>query len=113
MTTDQENEELKSTGGGNFLSGLLFGAVAGAVGYFLFGTEEGKKARGKLSEEWESAKGKLVEEGVVSQNTITLGETVHEVIHHVIETPKRRMPSRKTVIEKKKELEKKVKEEKS
>lgn len=37
---------------GSFLSGLGIGLIGGAVGYFLFATEKGEKARKRLFSEW-------------------------------------------------------------
>ena len=37
------DDKHSSTGG--FFSGLLFGAAAGAMGFFLLKTDDGKKAR--------------------------------------------------------------------
>lgn len=82
------NQEDHSNNSGGFFSGLLFGAVAGALGYFLLGTEEGKSARKRLGEEWEKAKEKLAEEGVISSPDQSLTEVVQESIHHVIEPQK-------------------------
>ncbi len=41
---------------GSFLTGFTFGLFAGAAGYFMFGTQKGKKLREKLADEWENAR---------------------------------------------------------
>lgn len=81
------DEQNKPTSG-NFLSGLFFGAVAGAAGYFFMKTEEGKKARKKLSEEWEKAKQDLSKSGVIEDATKSLPETIQHTIQHIIEPSK-------------------------
>jgi len=40
---------------GSFISGLTVGFLAGAAGYFLFGTEKGKKIVHDLEKEWRAA----------------------------------------------------------
>ena len=40
---------------GSFVSGLTVGFLAGAVGYFLFGTDKGKKIVHDLEREWRAA----------------------------------------------------------
>lgn len=40
---------------GSFVSGLTVGFLAGAAGYFLFGTEKGKKIIRDLEREWQAA----------------------------------------------------------
>lgn len=40
---------------GSFVSGLTIGFLAGAAGYFLFGTEKGKKIVKDLEQEWRLA----------------------------------------------------------
>jgi hypothetical protein len=41
---------------GSFLGGFTMGLFAGAAGYFMFGTQKGKKLRERLTEEWENAR---------------------------------------------------------
>lgn len=85
------------SGSGNFFSGLFFGTMAGVAGYFLFGTEEGKKARQKLQEEWEKAKGHLIEEGVLEpvHAEKTFPHMVQHTIQRIIEPSRRRPVSKK------------------
>ena len=40
---------------GSFLGGALIGGLIGAVSYFLFGTEKGKKTQKKIAKESEKA----------------------------------------------------------
>jgi len=41
---------------GSFVSGLTIGFFAGAAGYFLFGTDKGKKIVKDLEKEWQAAR---------------------------------------------------------
>lgn len=82
-----------------FLSGLLFGAVAGVAGYYFLGTEEGKKARQKLMEEWEDAKDYMVEQGVIEAADKTLPQMLQHTIQRVVEPPKRKISSSPHTIE--------------
>lgn len=75
------DEKHSSTGG--FFSGLMFGAMAGALGYYLLKTEDGKKAREKLNEEWEKAKSQMQESGVIEDATKSLPETIQHTIQHI------------------------------
>jgi hypothetical protein len=47
--SDAENVPL-----GQFALGFSVGVIAGAVGYYLFGTEQGKQVTAELKEEWEA-----------------------------------------------------------
>ena len=40
---------------GSFSLGFTFGLLAGAAGFFVFGTERGKKAREQFSKQWHEA----------------------------------------------------------
>jgi gas vesicle protein len=64
---------------GNFLTGFTFGLFAGAMGYFLFGTEKGEELREQLSQEWESAKNDMAEAGVIDQS-----HTIRDVVNLVL-----------------------------
>ncbi|MEO8581345.1 MAG: hypothetical protein ABI425_02060 [Patescibacteria group bacterium] len=106
MTEDKQTS-------GNFFSGLMFGAIAGAASYFFLKTEEGKKARQKLAEEWEKAKEEMAKSGAIEDATKSLPETVQHTIEHIIE-PKRlvktttikRAPVKRMEAPKKKETKK-------
>lgn len=99
--------------GGSFFSGLMFGALAGAASYFFLKTEEGKKARKRLTEEWEKAKEEMSQSGAIEDVTKSLPETVQHTIEHIIEPKKmiktttiRRTPAKKVEAPKKKESKK-------
>lgn len=65
---------------GSFLTGLTMGMVAGAAGYFLFGTKDGKKIRHKLGKEWDTAKLHLLTQGTIDNPQLTLRDVVKEFI---------------------------------
>lgn len=45
----------KENDSGSFTTGFMLGIVAGAVGFFAFGTSRGKGLRKRLEQEWEEA----------------------------------------------------------
>lgn len=45
----------------SFINGFTLGICAGAAGYFLYGTEQGKKLRLKLHKQWKAAQFDLQE----------------------------------------------------
>lgn len=50
-----------------FTSGFVLGIFSGVVGYYLFGTDQGKKTQAKLAKEWAKAYQHLVDEGVLDK----------------------------------------------
>lgn len=68
---------------GSFLTGFGVGLVAGAAGYFLFGTDKGKKVRQELAEEWETAKAKMEKEGVIENKAASLRQVIGDVVTKV------------------------------
>ena len=60
----------------SFTPGFVLGIFSGVVGYYLFGTKQGKKTRDRLGEEWEQAHQRLIDEGVLDKSTKskTLGD---------------------------------------
>lgn len=46
---------------GSFLAGFTVGLFAGAAGYFLFGTDQGRKIKQQLAKEWQLARNTLPE----------------------------------------------------
>ena len=48
-----------------FTTGFTLGLFAGVAGYYLFGTDQGKKLRSKLAKEWVVAYDHLRQEGVL------------------------------------------------
>ena len=53
----------------SFTTGFTLGLFSGVVGYYLFGTKQGKKARAKLAQEWKRARQHLIDEGVLTEDT--------------------------------------------
>lgn len=86
--SDRSYQSPPSQGAGSFLTGVFFGAVAGACGYFLFGTDEGKKARRRLNEEWEKAKQEMAKSGVIQDSAQSLPDAIQHTIQRIIEPKK-------------------------
>lgn len=53
---------------GSFPTGLVVGFLAGAVGYFLVQTKEGKEIREKFAGRWHELRDSLIAEGKLSAN---------------------------------------------
>lgn len=51
---------------GSFPTGLIVGFLAGAVGYFLSQTKEGKEMREKFSGHWQELRESMIAEGKLS-----------------------------------------------
>jgi gas vesicle protein len=49
---------------GSFLTGFTLGLFAGAAGYFMFGTNKGRKLRERLADEWENARMEVGDKGL-------------------------------------------------
>jgi gas vesicle protein len=52
---------------GSFFTGLTVGLFAGAAGYFLLNTKDGKKTLKKIKAEWDTAQDYLQEEGLADK----------------------------------------------
>ncbi len=65
---------------GSFVSGFTIGLMAGAAGYFLFGTQRGTAIRKQLIKEWEGAKENMVKEGVIADNQISLRGVIQQFV---------------------------------
>lgn len=78
--------------GGSFLTGFVFGALAGACGLFFFGTKQGKDAIKGFNKEWDEVKKKLETEfGKEFQNmsfTDSLKEVLVQVEEHLVKEEK-------------------------
>lgn len=74
----------------NFMTGFGVGLVAGAIGMFLFGTDEGEKLSKELNGHWQEATKDLLAEGVIenaeqdlwSLFKDILDQASHEIIEH-------------------------------
>lgn len=71
---------------GSFVSGLTIGFLAGAAGYFLFGTDKGKKMRAELEREWRAAQASGHLKVTKDENQIAgLGDIVSSLVRYVRE----------------------------
>ncbi len=52
---------------GSFSSGILVGFLAGAVGYFLMQTKEGREIKAKFADHWNDFRDALIKEGKLSE----------------------------------------------
>lgn len=71
----------QSSDQGSFLTGITIGMIAGAAGYFLFGTKDGKKIRKDLTKEWEGAKLHLLTQGKIDNPQLSLKDVIAEFIN--------------------------------
>jgi hypothetical protein len=74
---------------GSFVNGFTVGLFAGALGYFLFGTNKGSKIRSTLVQEWESAQKEieLVSDKSLkssSNNPVSIREVLGDIINSVV-----------------------------
>jgi gas vesicle protein len=69
---------------GSFLTGFSLGLFAGAIGYFLFGTDNGKKVRTDLNKEWNEAKEKLAEEGIIEDPHTSFRDMVSAFFNKIL-----------------------------
>ncbi len=92
---------------GSFVGGFTLGMFAGAVGYFLFATEKGRKIKKDLAQEWEVARKTLPDrgEGLASFATIRdllmhvkqrIDENVNETVRKAEPQAKKKHQPRKT-----------------
>jgi len=70
--TDQNSNSPAVPDQGGFIAGFSIGLLAGAAGYFLFGTKRGAEIRHELVKEWENAQEHLAKEGVISSQPLSL-----------------------------------------
>lgn len=69
------------------VGGFSLGLMAGAVGYYLFGTKQGKELRTELSQEWTEAQDYLTKQGIWPQSkkkTITLTQFFGELRNQIL-----------------------------
>jgi hypothetical protein len=67
----------------SFLTGFSFGLFVGAAGYYLYGTERGKKLREHMVSEFEAAKVQLVKEGIITRPEVSFREFVGDVLEKI------------------------------
>lgn len=76
----------------NFMTGFLAGMAAGAVGMYLFGTDEGAELREEIQDYWKEAAGDLLADGVIqdAEKNIwdflkeTLDQASQQVVAHAV-----------------------------
>jgi gas vesicle protein len=61
---------------GSFSSGIIVGVLAGAVGYFIAHTKEGKEMRNKFSTHWSDLKDTLVKEGKLKESNADIADYI-------------------------------------
>ncbi len=71
---------------GSFITGFTIGIFAGAAGFFLFATDNGKKVRTQLNQEWQEAKQVLAEEGVIEDKDQSLRELASNLIQKTLDS---------------------------
>jgi len=64
---------------GSFVSGFSIGLLAGAAGYFLFGTDKGRQIKAKLAQEWSQAQLSMPERGSGVINFSSLSQMLKSV----------------------------------
>lgn len=75
----------KSHSPSGFAAGFSFGLVAGVVGYYLFGTDDGRRVRVKLADEWSQAQQFMQKRGVLDQSTpVSLGAMVNQLKNQLL-----------------------------
>lgn len=85
---------------GSFLNGFAIGLFAGAAGFFLFGTDDGKKTCRRIAKEWTSAKSKLAEQGVISNSNTSLRSVFASIFDSVAPSKRTNKRSSKKVAKK-------------
>jgi len=88
--------------GGSFSLGFTFGLLAGASGFFIFGTERGKHARKQFSKQWKEAHASLAKNS--DEPLLTLRDAYNHVVAAVLDEK----PS--VVVHKKKSVKKRKKQ---
>jgi len=63
---------------GHFSTGFTLGLLAGAAGYFVFGTNKGKEFRVELSKKWQEAK------KIAGDEWPKEAETVGDVLKNIV-----------------------------
>jgi len=56
----QKTEEIPQEGG-HFVTGFVVGALAGVLGYFVFGTKKGRRKLSEFQKEWEKYEPQMAE----------------------------------------------------
>jgi len=62
-----ENNSDNNQEQGSFSSGIVVGFLAGAVGYFITQTKEGREIKEQFSDHWHEFRSKLIEDGFLAE----------------------------------------------
>ncbi|PIY80545.1 MAG: hypothetical protein COY80_02160 [Candidatus Pacebacteria bacterium CG_4_10_14_0_8_um_filter_42_14] len=68
---------------GHFSTGFSLGLLAGAAGYFVFGTNKGKEFRVELSKKWQEAKKVAADEWPKEAGAETIGDFLKTMITQI------------------------------
>ena len=63
----------------SFVGGFALGLVAGAAGFFLFATSEGKKVRQKANQAWQEASSELQAQGLIDDPQTTIHDFLQKM----------------------------------
>ncbi len=74
---------------GSFSLGFTFGLLAGAAGFFMFGTERGKKARLEFAKQWQEAHKSM------AKNSDAVVPTLREAFETVVAAVTDEQPKKK------------------
>lgn len=72
-----------STTHGTFTSGFVLGILVGGAGLFLFATDEGKKIRQKINQEWLEAQDKMLEDGVIDEKVENFADLIKNIVANI------------------------------
>lgn len=103
------DNQSETTEQGSFSSGIIVGVLAGAVGYFLSQTKEGKEMRNKFSNHWHELRNNLIQEGKLSETESEITDYIKAARNKISEyigdcssdTIKKRTTKKKTKAKKK------------
>jgi gas vesicle protein len=95
--TDTNSEQ------GSFASGIIVGVLAGAVGYFVSQTKEGKEMHNKFSNHWEDLKNTLIKEGKLKESNAQVADYIKAARNkisgflgeHLVENPANKKTTKK------------------
>lgn len=71
---------------GSFIGGLTIGMFAGALGYFLFATDKGKKLKKELAKEWDQARATLPDKGEGLTSYVSLKDLFSQIKQRIEES---------------------------
>lgn len=85
MTNNIDLPSNSNTIHGSFTTGFLMGAMVGGAGLFLFATDEGKRIRQKINQEWLEAQEKMLEEGVIDEKVENFAGMIKKIVLNIAE----------------------------